>query len=240
MSDLFIYPTASTSAIFVNGIHIEQAYRIDFKESQPKVPIYGYNDYEFNTTARSKGIVQGLLVLNFVFAGYLNAVLEQSTVPFVPTLYNYDLSDHKAVKDNPKFKDNLKQALQTELPPNTDSESRTTRAEYIASLLGKGNAEYTDKVKESLQNVFIGDLENVDDSKKPLTSSLISEHGALSYYGEKGITLDIYYNDPEESSWFTRFENVHLTDVSQQISQAGAEGSSEPLYEIYSWFTSGS
>ena len=47
-----------------------------------------------------------------------------------------------------------------------------------------------------------------------------------------GNTMDVYYHDPEYVPWFTRFEQVEFFDISQQISQAGAEGSSEPLYEI--------
>ena len=75
MEQYYIYSTASTVAAFINGYHIEQAYGFNYKETIPKVPVYGYNDYEFSKVLRGKGIVQGILVVNFVFPGYLTAVL---------------------------------------------------------------------------------------------------------------------------------------------------------------------
>jgi hypothetical protein len=109
MDQVYIYSTASTVAAFLNGYHIEQAYGFNYKENVPKIPIYGYNDYEYSKVVRGKGVVQGILVLNFVFPGYLTAVLTYRNDTFDPKLYNYNLpggpgdylpSTQKQLQDN--------------------------------------------------------------------------------------------------------------------------------------------
>jgi hypothetical protein len=48
----------------------------------------------------------------------------------------------------------------------------------------------------------------------------------------------VYYQDPEQSTWFVQFDKVHFYENSQVISQAGAEGSADNLFEVYSWLAS--
>lgn len=225
------YPTASTTAVFLNGLHIDQAYRIDYKDSIPKIPIFGYNDYEFTQVARGKGFVQGLLIINFTVPFYLTSVISEKTSAFVPRLYNYQIDGKVDVSKNTQYKDKLKQTLKYELPPNSDPASRKARAEYIASLMSNQNKATKEKTKEALYDFFEGELsmrdaETSKDVDNPLT--LYSKTSA-------GNTIDVYYSDPSDSSWFIRFNDVHFYDISQQASQAGAEGSSENLYEIYSF-----
>ena len=235
MEQYYIYSTASTVAAFINGFHIEQAYGFNYKETVPKVPIYGYNDYEFSKVLRGKGIVQGMLVVNFVFPGYLSAVLTHRNDVYNPK-YNTNFGFPVGPSTNRQFQERVFNQLQSELPANDDAASKRARAEYIANLITRNG-------------VSDGELENVTDaiakfiSPSPKTyyknekvrkslheinSPLIADSKAT-----KGNDLDIYYQDPDLSTWFVRFNNVHFTDVSQSISQAGAEGSSEPLYEIY-------
>lgn len=227
-----IYPTASTTAIFLNGIHIEQAYQLQYKESVKKIPIYGYDDYYYSKIAVGRAISQGVLVLNYVFAGYLNAVIDSKYVKnsaFIPKLYNYGTEYRPESKD--KFnllKNSIKKNLKTELPPNGTAQEKAARAAYIASLLTK-DAGTRNKTIEALNDFWGEGAKSIEDDmymESPLSVD------------SKKLTLDVYYQDPKYQTWFLRFDNVSFFETSQVISQAGAEGSSDPLYEIYNWIAS--
>jgi len=221
-----LYPTASTVAVFLNGIHIDQAYQLQYKEYVSKNPIYGYNDFTFSKIAYGKSLTQGMLVINFIFAGYLNTILDkQYDKPsgFIPRLYNYEFSK----KNDNILQNNIKNQLNTELPPNGTTEERTARAEYIASLISK-DKKTKDTTKKALEDLF---------SPSQIESGIQTINSPIMLTKDNAI-LDVYYQDPQYQTWFLRFENVHFTEISQSISQAGAEGSSDPLYEIYSFISS--
>lgn len=225
----FLYPTSSTVAVMLNGNHLEQAYQLQFKETTPKVPIFGYNDYKYSKIAVGKGMVQGVLVINFIFPGYLNSILDlkySANQAFVPALYNYGFSQ-KGESQKQKLLDNVKRELKSELPPNAGTEERSARASYIATLLSK-DKETKEATKEALEQFWVSQLDSAD--IKTLNSP-------IDIFTE-GSTLDIYYQDPTYETWFVRFNNVHFFENSQVISQAGAEGSSDNLFEVYSWLGS--
>lgn len=235
----FIYPTASTVAVFVNGLHIDQAYQIQYKESANKIPIYGYNDHKFTKVVKGRQAVSGALVLNFVFPGYLNMVLDKQRQVKNKTpaaLYNAGVAD--SVISEESLEENIAVLLRTELPPNTDEASRKARAEYIAGLISTG-PETREQTKKRLTKLFIeGDSDDPFNIKAAQTPfRLPEERNMLSPIEQEndGINIDIYYQDPQLSDWYLSFKNVHFYDVSQAISQAGAEGSSDPLYEVYSF-----
>ena len=239
MDQIYIYSTASTVAAFLNGYHIEQAYGFNYKETVPKIPIYGYNDHEFSKIVRGKGIVQGILVLNFVFPGYLSAVLTYRNDNFDYKLYTYNLPNGPGAylpSTDKQIQESIFQNLKTELPANSSADSKRARAEYISKLISPSQAgkAAVDNVKNALNRFFnlsstvSAETESPRAYKHKINSPLIANSEP-----KIGNQLDIYYQDPQLSTWFVRFNNVHFTEVSQNISQAGAEGSSEPLYEIY-------
>lgn len=237
------YPTASTVAVFINGFHVDQAYQIQYKESANKIPIYGYNDHKFTKVVKGRQSVSGALVLNFVYPGYLNTVLDSLRQPDEDTpakLWNAGVADSVL---SPELVARKNEAiLLNELPPNDNEESRKARAEFIAGMLFNGGAKgfvESDKRSYGIQGA------NVKQMKDNLLRifNFQDETASKQSYGEpspielnnNGINLDIYYHDPDLSAWYLSFKNVHFYDVSQAISQAGAEGSSEPLYEVYSF-----
>jgi len=223
------FPTASNVAIFVNGVHLELGYQLQYRETVNKIPIYGYNDHTYSKIAVGKQMIEGILVVNFSFAGYLNVVLDtlyNDRGAYVPRLYNYDFSE-KTEQLKTKLENSIKQQLRTELPPNADTDTRSARASYIASLITK-DKNTRDATIRALEREFYRDIEST--RIQHLYSPLAVKND--------NIVLDIYYQDPTYATWFQRFENVHFYQVSQSASQAGAEGSSDPLYEIYSWIAS--
>jgi len=238
MSSTALFPTASNIAVFLNGIHVELAYGFQYKESIPKIPIYGYNDYEYTKVARGKGIVQGMVVINFTFPGYLTAVLDKTDAAYNPKLYNYDLQE-ASQSSREQHKETIRDKLRYEMPPNTTTEDRAARAEFIAALISpRGLNKNREETKKALIDFFTPKARTgestklVDTEKKLITNPLLVETTT-----PQGNELDIYYQDPELASYFTRFTNVEFTETSQQMSQAGAEGSSEPLYMIHQFIS---
>lgn len=223
-----VLPTASNVSVYLNGYHVDLAYRIDYKEDTGKVPIYGYNDLTYSSIAATRSIVQGILVVNFAFPGYLQFAIQAGTRRNAEETFNVsgEISEQSTVK----IRRDVLQSLKNELPPNFTEEDRVARAQYIASLLeNKDTAKETTRI---LKILYGSDKKNVGSSTR--------QESALVVDGRKrtGSTLDVYFEDQGTSTWLMRFSDVYFTDVSQQASQAGAEGSAEPLYEIYSFIAS--
>lgn len=230
MLPINIFPTASNIAIFIDGIHVELAYGLQYKENAPKIPIYGYNDSKFNSIGRGKSIVQGALVINFVFPGYLMAVLDMASVNYSPKLYNYDLSAiSKTAGYNAKGK--LSNYLKEEMPPNGSDGDRRARAEFISDLLSNKDPLKKAQAKKALEKHFKPDDSSIPKNENSIVGNPLTTDTRSKTFN--GHNIDIYYQDPEFATFFTRFIDVNFTEVSQQMSQAGAEGSAEPLYLIY-------
>lgn len=228
----FLYPTASTTAVFINGYHVEQAYQIQYKENVNKVPIYGYSDYTYSKIAVGRTLVQGILVLNFVSPGYLSAVLAEHRNTTPKKLRNFGFS----AKDNTEKKQleqDIKNEIRTELPTLDSEESRKARAEYIANLLSKDF-----KTKNALFHALFQTYTEESTARLAQLNKIKEAQSSISLNNTNNLILDIYYSDPQYALWWVRFENVHFYETSQTISQAGAEGSSDPLYEVYPWIAS--
>jgi hypothetical protein len=235
----FLYPTASTTAIFINGYHVEQAYQLQYKETVNKIPIYGYSDYTYSKIAVGRTLVQGIMVVNFISPGYLTAVLE--TLPRDLTnipkkLRNYNLTPQGNQLLINKEVEDVKNELSTELP---QMDVPKERAEYIASILeSKGFSNKKTALKDAMWELFT--RQDSNGIEKVLGNSITrkEQKSSISMTDNQDLILDIYYQDPKYALWWVRFNKVHFYETSQTISQAGAEGSSDPLYEIYPWIAS--
>jgi hypothetical protein len=227
----YIIPTAATVAVFVDGIHIDLLHRLDYKESQPKIPRYGYNDRFFSNVMSGRRLVQGFLAIVFVEPNYLLRVLERNKSRKLDT----------AVMD-------LANSRVEDLPNYTNDNEKRVRAEYIANLLFP--------VERSEETIYGGDkgfdvsytkINKTSQESQAFSKRLIEKFSSgeipmgqindkdLHPLNKGGIDLDIYYLDPERTTWYVKLVNVEFDEITQTISGSGAEGSSEPLYEVYSF-----
>lgn len=212
----YIYPTASSVAGFLDGYHVDQLYQIQYKESNNLLPIYGYNDKFFSSVAQGKYLVQGVIVINFITPLYLNNILTLPTGTEFVLNTNDRIGTLGTVND---IAEKYNRRLSTELPPNGTLAERKARAEYLANAVGKNKLQSkTLKDKLFLQNT------KQTNYKRTFESSILKN--------KPNLNLDVFYGDASNG---IRFTNVYFTEVSQIISQAGSEGSSEPLYEVYSF-----
>lgn len=70
------YPSPTRTHLFINGYHIDDAAAINYTASDPRTPIYGYNDRDYRTTAIGKSIVRGQLMIHFRYFGYLTYAIQ--------------------------------------------------------------------------------------------------------------------------------------------------------------------
>lgn len=248
----FYLPTASKVKVMVKGIDIDLAFRLDWKETQPKIPIYGYNDQEYTRTIAGRRLIQGFLVMNYVAPHYLAAVLHQAELE----AFNKDIQD--------------RQEQFQALPQNLTADERRARAETISELLLQDsknlsksiltdNNPQSRKDKENqarelfsrsrhLQSVADGGLLNPgllppNSYKKQLFEMFgkgptqlvnVTDPPLVTTFAyNTPFPMEIYHLEPEFAPWYVVLEDVEITDVSQSASAAGADGSSDPLYETY-------
>jgi len=227
----YIIPTASTVAVFIDGIYIDLLHRLDYKESQPKIPRYGYNDRYFSNVMSGRRLVQGFLALVFVEPNYLLRVLERN----------------KARQVNNAVVNAANSRIESLPNYTTDSEKRS-RAEYIANLLfppetseelvsggDKGFEMQYSKIHQTSQESRIFSeklIKKFSSGEIPVSKITQDDSHPLN---KGGVDLDIYYLDPERTTWYVKLVNVEFDEITQTINSSGAEGSSEPLYEVYSF-----
>jgi hypothetical protein len=214
----FLYPTASTTAIFINGYHVEQAYQLQYKETVNKIPIYGYSDYTYSKIAVGRTLVQGIMVVNFISPGYLTAVLE--TLPRDLTnipkkLRNYNLTPQGNQLLINKEVEDVKNELSTELP---QMDVPKERAEYIASILeSKGFSNKKTALKDAMWELFT--RQDSNGIEKVLGNSITrkEQKSSISMTDNQDLILDIYYQDPKYALWWVRFNKIYPWIASEKI-----------------------
>jgi hypothetical protein len=227
------FPSAQNVTIFIDGIYIDMSFRLDWKDSQPKVPVYGYNDHVYTRTARGRKLVQGYLVTNFVVPNYLGVLLERGTRK----------EDMKRGQEFDQFIDALPES-------STDKAEAIARELFGAGLSSKDTLDFAwnyrregpggttaywdeniqphlDPIESRNERIRMGLIARFAQGKSSLFVPEMSS--ALEYRAP--FDMSIYYHDPDVAPWYVQLEGVEITDVSQTISAAGAEGSSEPVYE---------
>lgn len=249
MSQGQIYPTAGNVSVFINGIHIDQAYRVDARESLDKTPIFGYNDTVYSKAVQGRNIVQGILVINFTFPGYLKAVLSEAEVnpkdseailkqnnAYVKGTINSSvkktelidsIENIEYVGEDTSTYEEMKKAMQAaEIARILFGEDKKTDQQTMAAFNSVKNytqASESEMLIEALKEKYLeGGI------KKP--EGLKTSRSVLTY---KPVTMDVYYGDPGTITWLLSYKDVEFTEISQQISAAGQDGSSENLFEVY-------
>lgn len=235
MSQNLFYPTASNVTVYINGYHIDQAYRLDYRESTPKIPLYGYNDYHYGRVLEGRTMLNGMLIINFIFSGYLNYAIKK--------IKSDDHSPFSPLGRIRKSAEMTRRLLRENAPQGLDPESRAERAEYLTYLLRQArDPEEARAIKREIerQNSIESDgaFDDPEEYVRPDVSLNEPRRHLVSPLREKSnspVDMVVYFDNPETTNWHVIFRDVHFTEINQQMSQAGAEGSSEPLYEIYNF-----
>ena len=255
----FYIPTSSKVKVMIHGIDLDLAFRLDWKEAQPRVPIYGYNDHEYTKTIAGRKLIQGFLVMNYIAPHYLTSYFTAQETE----------ARNKAEQDK-------RRELFEILPPTLTEEDRKARAEMLSSLLfkehfnlnkqrgtnyGPGAAigvradvaatqarhfanvahggAYLPSMGVGLEKDYPGIKKQLFDSfgdtspRRTLTLNNREPNIDTIFDISRPFDMEVYHLEPEFAPWYIVLKDVEITDVSQTMSAAGADGSSDPLYETY-------
>lgn len=223
------YPTPSDVKCYINGIEIDDMYRIDFKREVRHQPIYGYADKKWSFAAKGKELVTGQLVLNYRYPGYLTAVILKATID--------EVTQNKA---NGSF-------VQNPVPPENfidftaiESLGAEERAAYIANELQNGrgtNQALIDELKKRFRERFINDDVIDRSSRVNKFTSPLSLDGHLTPFD-----ISMRYGFQEQDTGYRRvFKSCVLIGESSVISSAAGAGndmssSAQPVFEVYPFF----
>ena len=79
---VFNYPSPAEVKIYLNEVDwVDDAYRLDYTLSVPRTPLYDYTSQFYKDVAEGHAIVQGQLVINFRFPGYLRHAISGRLSP---------------------------------------------------------------------------------------------------------------------------------------------------------------
>lgn len=233
----FYLPTSSKVKIMIKGIDLDLAFRLDWKQAHPRIPVYGYNDQEYTKTIAGRKLIQGFLVMNYVAPHYLTSFLAKE-------------DQDKAIQQR---SDAVTEVFDV-LPPTQTAAQRTARAQMISTRLfqdakPKGYWDRQDRSQAPDRKTSTPRFQSVGDYRPDFSNQTFKEQlldvfvrGGLDPFEPDLISptdltrpfpMTIYHMEPEYAPWYIVLEDVEITDVSQTMSAAGADGSSDPLYETY-------
>jgi len=77
------YPSPSNVTYYIRDLLIDDVFRVDFQRKANHQPIWGFDSTTFDFVARGKEMVNGSIILNYRYPGYLrNAILEAANADY--------------------------------------------------------------------------------------------------------------------------------------------------------------
>ena len=229
MSNRF-YPTPSDVRCYINGIEIDDMFRVDTKRQVNHQPIYGYNDQQFGFIAKGKELITGQLVLNFRYPGYLTAALEKAATTKILSDEVFKESFERSAIPVPK--DILDFSAM-------DGMSTDQKLSHIAERFERdiGTNQYiVDRLKMQFDKAYNAE-DDVDNTPAGMFDSPL-DRGTHLYI----FDMTVKYGNHEKEAGFRRiFRDCVLIGESSTYSAAAGAGndmssSSQPIFEIYPFF----
>jgi hypothetical protein len=210
------YPSPAEVKIYIGpDMWIDDAYRIDYTVANNRVPLYDYTSPYFKDVAEGNHLVQGQLIINYRFPGYLKkAFLKQ------------------LMRDSDFANDLNKQA---QITRQMIGSNPAERVQLLLAAKKLGTFEATKMLSEDL---FSSDLKPNPRKKLTDNSGIAIEDNATSHTMYP-FSIVIKYGG-EEALYQKRIENCVILGESQTISASAIAGgdlsaSGMPIYEVYSF-----
>jgi hypothetical protein len=81
ISNTKYYPSPSAVTYYINGLFIDDVFRVDFERKVTHQPVWGFDSQTYDFIARGKEVVSGNIIVNFRYPGYLRAAIKHSKSP---------------------------------------------------------------------------------------------------------------------------------------------------------------
>jgi len=262
MASKKLYLTPSTTTYYINGVLIDDMYRVDFRRAINRQPVYGYNSRQFDFVADGKELITGNLIINFRYPGYLRNVIVDGKLRENENAAKLDKKLKGITTDNFSYMDveelvnNADTALTSEdkakiignmLIGQNHANSDITVGQNRSFTAGKGisastvPASTTAMVEALRENYFkrfstpdpgVGPKGNIQST---LSSPLDSRHIENSTFD-----LTVHYGG-QRATFYRVFKECYITGEEETVSASAGAGndmssSAQPILEVYPFF----
>lgn len=211
------YPSPAEIKIYINENWVDDAYRLDYTLSDSRTPLYDYTSTFFKGVAEGNTIIQGQLVINYRYPGYLYAAISQFMNP--------------AILPEPMKTRSLDGSRGTQASSDLIKDLfQGSPSEKVSKLLGYkklGALEHVRQITDEFygSNSVVGDI---PPSVSTTNKGLIPFNIRISYGGEEALYSKV-------------IDSCYLVGESQVISASAIAGgdlsaSGMPILEVYSFF----
>ncbi len=205
------YPTPAQVYLYAGGIWIDDAFRVEYRKVNEKVPLFGFDETEFSGVAKGHTLVTGNLIINHRYPGYLWTIIKEH------------LNQRVEVQDNPYVR----------LAHSLTGASADQRIEIIEQARQLNKLQ---EVQSVLKAITSGDAYGkISAIHDPVDTVFRDENGKHIPF-----SIKIYFDKPDFGVYHREIVDIHFTGVSQAISAAAGGGDSSasgrPLFEVYSFF----
>jgi len=220
------YLAPSSTSVWIGGIKIDDAFRVDWKASNAKSPLYGWADKQYRAVADGRQLVTGRLIINYRFPGYLYTAIQNSKTGISN---NADI-----VKERAKLRENL-----TVLQGGTTD----AKIELLLKSLQRGDLTEFHRHGALLQTMYASDTQSVENSsfsQNPSDSSITPAYRIPINRGPFDIRI-LYGSTHMDSYQIEKLiRGVYIVGESQVISGSATGGgdissSGSPIYEVYNF-----
>lgn len=220
------YPTPAQVSIFLKEIWLDDAYRVEVRDENRQIPLYGYSESEFTAVAQGKRLVNGSLIINYRYPEYLRAAIDNHgkkrvemdrTVALAHVLREASIEDRISI-------------LELARQQGVGKEMGEVFADKYFPEVEVIDPNMTEEQKDRLAEAYY--------NKNPSVSHLPS---SMRVDPDEEISIKVMFDTPNRAKYYTIIEGVHLVGRAMTIrnsAQGGGDASSsgQNLYELYTFF----
>ncbi|RMG69777.1 MAG: hypothetical protein D6710_08300 [Nitrospirae bacterium] len=227
------YPTPSTVKYYIQGIELDDIYRVDYNRTVRHNPVYGYDSKKFGFIARGKELVTGNIIVNYRYPGYLTTAILNFTVNESAAKVGVE---NKFGNKNSTFVS--KETLEVDLGAIDGLGSVDDKAKAIANRLLEGNFLSNDEIIARLKKNFEDrHLRRQEEEDFSIYSSPLDIDLAKLKFD---MTVRYGFQDIEHG-YVRVFKDCYLIGESETVSAAAGTGgdmssSAQPILEVYPFF----
>ena len=220
------YPTPAQVSVFLGDVWIDDAYRIEVRDQNPLIPLYGYSQSEFTAVAQGKRIVQGSLIINYRYPEYLRAAIDGTGKKKVEMDRTTALA--VALRDAPV--DERVNIL------------NLARQQGVGKEMGEIFTEkYVPQFEFTQPGMTAAEQRAIYEDAVEQNENLGVLPSTMKLDPREGITFKIWFDTPNESKYYTVIEGVRLVGRAMTIRNSADGGgdtssSGQNLFELYTFF----
>lgn len=243
------YPTPSNVTYYIKDLLIDDMYRMDFQRKVNHQPIWGFDSKSFDFIARGKELINGNIIINYRYPGYLRNAIRKA--------YTEDYDTMSRVNNKMEMANNSQDPIT--FFQTIDNMTLENKAKLLANEIGKklvqDNAVSKGDFKSQFGSIRTSSLVSIlkDNMRKMYGTSPTRDGNSgdqEDYFSSvldedtlQFFDLTVRYGFQGVSGGYVRvFKDCIVYGESQTVSAAALGGggdfssSAQPILEIYPFF----